>query len=199
MAYMCELGSGQRIYLDNVGEQTTITLVSESMGQQQQSGSQFTTGAWTAPPEMLHTEQGIVLQLTTAQGRHHLQIQGSQVGWMSNAPALNNAQQMQVSAVSAMPGNNIPSMQPMESMQPMQPMQPMGSMQPMQPMQSMQPMKMGNMEMGMQPMQMRMGNMEMRMGDATTKATKPKFCSQCGAPVKPSDRFCANCGHQLSA
>lgn len=24
-----------------------------------------------------------------------------------------------------------------------------------------------------------------------------KFCSQCGQPVKPGDKFCAACGHQL--
>ena len=192
MAYTCELGSGQRIYLDNVGEQTAVTVAASSAGQQQQSGSQFTTGVWTAPPELFRTGQGIVIKLTTAQGTHHLQLQGNQLGMMSQSPSLSNAQPMQMSSGMAMPGSSMPPMQPMEPMEPMQPMQPM------------QPMKMGDMEMNANPMQMRMGNMAMEMGNATTSsassassAGQAKFCSQCGTPVQPSDRFCANCGHQL--
>lgn len=197
MAYTCELGSGQRLYLDNVGEQTAVTLASSSAGQQQQSGSQFTTGVWTATPELFRTPQGVVIKLTTAQGTQHLQLQGSQLGMMSQSPALGNAQQMPISTGVAMPGSSMPSMAPMTPMQPMT---------PMEPMQPMQPMKMGDMEMNANPMQMRMGNMEMQMGSAaasgsasgSTTAGKAKFCSQCGTPVKPSDRFCANCGHQLN-
>jgi NADH pyrophosphatase NudC (nudix superfamily) len=204
MAYTCELGSGQRLYLENVGEQTAVTLASGSAGQQQQSGSQFTTGTWTAPPALFRTQQGVVIQLTTAQGTHHLQLQGNQLGMMSQSPALGNAQQMQMSSGVAMPGNAMPPMQPMASAQPMQPMQPMAPMEPIQPM---QPMKMGNMEMNANPMQMRMGNMEMQMGNAASSSaasssaastSKAKFCSQCGSPVQPSDRFCSSCGHQLN-
>ncbi|WP_204139339.1 zinc-ribbon domain-containing protein [Halomicronema sp. CCY15110] len=212
MAYTCELGSGQRLYLENVGEQTAVTLASGSAGQQQQSGSQFPTGTWTAPPELFRTQQGVVIQLTTAQGTHHLQLQGNQLGVMSQSPALGNAQQMQMSSGVAMPGNAMPPMQPMGATQPMPPMSPMQPMEPMQPMQPMQPMKMGNMEMNANPMQMRMGNMAMQMGNAASSSAassntassgaaspgKAKFCSQCGTAVQPSDRFCANCGHQLN-
>ena len=189
MAYTCELGSGQRIYLDNIGEQTTITLASSGVGQQQQSGSQFMTGAWTSPPELYRTPQGVVVKLTTALGIHHLQVQGNQLGVMSGSPSLSNAQQMQMSSGVSMPGSAMP---------PMQPMQPMQPMPPMQPMQSMPPMKMDDMEMNMNPMQMRMGNMEMQMGNTANRpSNQAKFCSQCGSPVQLSDRFCSNCGYQL--
>jgi len=202
MAYTCELGSGQRLYLENVGEKTAVTLASGSAGQQQQSGSQFTTGVWTSPPELFRTSQGVVIKLTTAEGTHHLQLQGQQLGVLSQSPALGNAQQIQMNSGVSVPGNAMPPMQPMSSMEPMQPM---SSMEPMQPM---QPMKMGNMEMNANPMQMRMGNMEMQIGNAASSSAaksgasstgKAKFCSQCGTPVQPSDRFCANCGHQLNA
>ncbi len=197
MAYICELGSGQRLYLDNVGEQTAVTLATSSAGQQQQSSSQFTTGAWTTPPELFRIPQGVVVKLTTAQGVHHLQLQGNQLGMMSQSPSLGNAQQMQVSSGVAMPGSPMPPMQPMSPVEPMQPMTPMAPIQPM---------KMGDMEMSANPMQMRMGNMAMQMGNAATSsrasgsttAGKAKFCSQCGTPVKPSDRFCSNCGYQLN-
>ncbi|MEM0981770.1 MAG: zinc ribbon domain-containing protein, partial [Cyanobacteria bacterium P01_H01_bin.58] len=204
MAYTCEFSPGQRIYLDNVGEQTIVTLMSSSAGQQQQSGSQFTTGLWTTPPELFRIEQGVVVKLTTAQGERYLQLQGMQLGWMTHSPNLGHAQSMQMSAEVAMPGTNMPPMQPMSPMgstppmQPMQPMTPVQPMQPMKPMQPMQPMKMGNMEMNMNPMQMRMGNMEMSLGNDAGSVAKPKFCSQCGTPVQPSDRFCAHCGHQLN-
>ncbi len=54
----------------------------------------------------------------------------------------------------------------------------------------MPPMQMGNMP----PMVMRMGNMELNMG---ATAQRQRFCSQCGTPVKPTDKFCANCGNKL--
>lgn len=58
----------------------------------------------------------------------------------------------------------------------------------------MQPLQMGNMQMNLQPMTMKMGNMELNMG---ATASQPRFCSQCGTPVKPVDKFCASCGHKL--
>jgi NADH pyrophosphatase NudC (nudix superfamily) len=58
----------------------------------------------------------------------------------------------------------------------------------------MQPMQMGNMQMNMSPMVMRMGNMELNMG---ATANQQRFCSQCGTPVKPTDKFCASCGNKL--
>ncbi len=58
----------------------------------------------------------------------------------------------------------------------------------------MSPLQMGNMQMGMKPMVMRMGDMELNMG---ATAGRQRFCSQCGTPVKPTDKFCASCGHKL--
>ena len=107
------------------------------------------------------------------------------------------------------------SMKPMEPMRPMKKMQPikMGSMEmnsrPME-------MRMGNMHMQMG--HMRMGNMQMgnvpmgnvpvdsmqgsETGSMTPAEPRPaairRFCSQCGVPVDPNDRFCSSCGHQLS-
>ena len=57
------------------------------------------------------------------------------------------------------------------------------------------PMQMGNMQMNMQPMSMKMGSMELNM-DAT--ASQKRFCTECGTPVKPTDKFCASCGHKLA-
>jgi hypothetical protein len=46
-------------------------------------------------------------------------------------------------------------------------------------------------------MKMEMGNMKMEMGKTPSFSLQPKFCSQCGAAVKRSDRFCSQCGNQL--
>jgi zinc-ribbon domain len=50
---------------------------------------------------------------------------------------------------------------------------------------------------GMQPMQpMQMGDMELNMG---ASASKQQFCTQCGTPVKLTDKFCASCGHKVES
>jgi zinc-ribbon domain len=185
MAYLCELGSGQRVYLENQGDQTAVTLMSGSSGQQQQSSSSFQTGSWTAPPEAFTGSQGAVIRVKTARGEHTIQIPVRQVEAQS-----------------------IPSIMPMEPMKSMEPMK------PIEPMKPMEPMKMGDMEMSSRPMEMRMGNMQMRMGqmqadnkqanrtgsDQSESSATParRFCSQCGVPVDLSDRFCSSCGHRLA-
>ncbi|WP_017302996.1 zinc ribbon domain-containing protein [Spirulina subsalsa] len=176
MAYLCELGSNQTVYLDNQGAQTIVTTFTGGAGQQQQSSSGFTTGHWTAPPDVFQTPQGVVIQLHTERGEQLIQVQGGSMSTMGSFPTSGQAQQMQVSSGVSMP--QAPEMKPMQPMQPMQ------------------PMKMGNMEMNTNPMQMRMGNMEMSMGSSPPTSQR-RFCSQCGSPIQPSDRFCANCGHSL--
>ena len=185
MAYVCELGTGQRVYLNNQGAQTIVIIASGGPGQQQQSSSSFTTGSWTSLPEIFRTPNGAVLKIKTAQGEYFIQIQGSSMSVMGSSPSLGGSQQMQVQQVSSMPVSSMPPMQPMEPMKPMEPMR---------------PMKMGDMQMNMNPMEMRMGNMEMRMGSqasSSASAETRRFCSQCGAPIKPEDRFCSSCGHRL--
>jgi hypothetical protein len=174
---MCELGTGQTIYLDNQGTQTIVTIASSSPGQQQQASNGFQSGVWTTPPELYRNPMGVVIRLQTAEGDRYIQIQGSSMSVMGQPPSLNSGQQMQMQQVAASPAVSMP---------------------PMQPMQSMPPMKMGDMEMSLNPMAMRMGNMAMSMASTTASSTPTrKFCSQCGSPIKPSDRFCASCGNRL--
>lgn len=168
MAYVCEIGGGQKVYLDCQGLQTVVTTVSSSQGQQQQSSSSFSTGSWTSPPEIFRNFDGFVVKITANQGEYFIHIQGGSTSVMSEAPSLNGASRMQVQQV-----DGIPSIQPMKPMQ---------------------PMKMRDMQMSMNPMEMRMGNMEIRSG--STSSTQ-HFCNQCGTTVEPSDRFCSSCGHRL--
>ncbi|MET0033561.1 MAG: zinc-ribbon domain-containing protein [Limnospira maxima] len=180
MPYVCELGTGQRVYLDNQGSQTVVTIASGSPGQQQQASNGFQTGTWTSPPSLYRTGNGVVLKIETAQGEHFVQLQGSSMSVMGQTPSLGSAQQMSVQQVSSTPASSMPPMKPMEPMKPMQ---------------------MGNMQMSMNPMEMRMGNMELKMGSSEPSSAPSsgnrKFCSNCGATVQPDDRFCGSCGHQL--
>ncbi|HBB32671.1 MAG TPA: zinc ribbon domain-containing protein [Cyanobacteria bacterium UBA8803] len=192
MAYVCELGTGQRVYLDNQGNQTVVTTISSSLGQQQQASSSFPTGNWTAPPEVFQTPSGAVLKITTAQGGYYIQVQGGSMSAVSGMPSFGSSQQMQVQQVASPPASSMP---------PMQPIQPMQPMQPMEPMKPMEPLKMGDMQMNMNPMEMRMGNMEMRMGSSVSSSTSAqstkRFCPKCGVSINLGDRFCSSCGHRL--
>ena len=175
MAYQCELGNGQTIFLDNQGDQTIVTIAAKSTGQQQQSSSSFSTGTWISPPEIYQTAGSLIIKIKTDRGESHISIQGNSTNITTTTPPLNHSQRLSMAQISS---------------------QTVSSFTPMQPMQPMEPMKMGDMEMNMNPMRMKMGNLEMTMGDKS-QSESPRFCSQCGSPVKPSDRFCSHCGYQL--
>ena len=176
MAYGCELGNGQYLFLDQSGTQTLVTLSSNSLGQQQQATQSIQTGSWTADPEVFRTTDIWVVKLQTAQGEHFAQIQGNNIGVLSSVPALSSAQKMQIQSIDR------PSAMP--------------------PMQPMKPVQMGNMQMSLKPMEMKMGNMSMQMDSPIAPSSPPstrQFCSQCGVAVQSSDRFCSSCGHQLGS
>ena len=173
MAYVCELGTGQSVYLENQGAQTVVTLISSGPGQQQQASSSCTTGVWSSPPQVFQTPYGLVLKVISEQGERSLQIQGTSVSILGEMPSVTDSQQLTVQEVTRV------------SVSPLKPMEPM-KMEPMKPMN----LKMGDMQMNMNPM-------SMRMGSGSSEENPKSFCSQCGTSVKPEDRFCSNCGHQL--
>ncbi|MBD2077514.1 zinc ribbon domain-containing protein [Phormidium sp. FACHB-592] len=192
MGYRCEWATGQSVDLENVDEQTRVTLTNSSPGQQQQSSNHVQTGRWTAPPEIWRVAIGLVVKLLTAQGEQFIYIQGNQVSTSTEAPSWGDAQPLPVH-VDSMPA----AMSPKPSMAPMLPLP---------------PMKMGDMQMDQTTMTMQMGNMRMEMNpikasskpspqtggeQPSTSAVQRNFCSQCGSTLKPSDRFCAHCGHRL--
>lgn len=173
MPYQYDLSPGQKIYLDNPGHTTVITLASGGPGQQQQSGTQVQTGPWTEMPQAAAVGSTTLIRCVTAQGIFVWQVQGMQVGTADAA------------------------LWPIRQAVPMQPVAANPSvMQPMWPMQPMTPMKMGDMQMSTNPMTMRMGDMALSMGAANPPDAK-LFCTQCGAAAAPGDRFCGSCGHQL--
>ena len=176
MAYLCDLGRGQKLYIENPGIQTVITLSSSSPSQQQQASSSFQTGRWVIPPTAFSTASGIVLRLESQSGPQFVMVQGNGMSVLSAMPELSEAEAIALVQVTTEAGPNDNTMRPMTPMKPMEPMKPMT------------PMKMN-------PMQMQMGNMSMQMG--TQGVSGKRFCPQCGAGVGESDRFCSSCGHTL--
>jgi NADH pyrophosphatase NudC (nudix superfamily) len=73
MAIYSELPTGQRLYLDNQGLQTIVTLASGTVGQQQQSSSSFATGVWTKEPQIEIIPQGAIIEIITETGPHRMQ------------------------------------------------------------------------------------------------------------------------------
>ncbi|NJP07828.1 MAG: zinc-ribbon domain-containing protein [Chloroflexaceae bacterium] len=204
MAYQCNLGTGQVLFVENRGDQTLVTLVSASGGQQQSQRNSLTTGPWTAPPSVFRTTQGMfLLRVETHQAQHYIQVQSGGMQALQSAPSLVQADSLPLQQVAQQAGTESPAMAPMQPMEPMQPMQPMKPMEPMKPMDPMQ-MQMGDMQMQMNPMRMKMGDMQLEAQPAQPAAAKPaairsakRFCTQCGQEVAAEDRFCGNCGHQV--
>lgn len=168
MIHNWELATGHQISVDNQGAQTVVTVFYISAGQQQRSSTSFNTGIWLAPPEISITPTGATLKITAPTGASIIQVHGNSIQMQSSHGG------EQTSTTSHSSSSTFTS-----------------GIEPMQPM---QPMQMGNMQMNMQPMVMRMGNMELNMG---ATANQQRFCSQCGTPVKPTDKFCASCGNKL--
>ncbi|NJN68216.1 MAG: zinc ribbon domain-containing protein [Chloroflexaceae bacterium] len=180
--YTSELQTGQRIFIENVGEQTLVTLMSGGPGQQQSQRTGVDSGAWLAPPVLFRVAGGVILRLDTSKGQFLFQVQSSGLAAFSSPPSLANADVLPLRQATS---SETPGFTPMEPMEPMKPMKPMPPMEPMKPMEP------------MPPMQMQMGSMKMQMGPPGQQAAPKRFCTRCGEAVGPEDRFCGHCGHRL--
>ncbi|GAB4524203.1 MAG: hypothetical protein Tsb0014_02470 [Pleurocapsa sp.] len=191
MAYAANLDSNQKLTIVNQGTQTSITLVMDSPGQHQSQSTGFTTGIWTAPPQLFQTGLSFVLQINSDTEQHFMQIRASGMSTLNNPPSLANAVKIDLQQIPDPPASKVKV--DFESME-MDDMDDMDmNMNPMS-------MKLGNMSMNMNPMSMRIGNMSMNTGKHSKSSTSTKrFCTQCGQEAKQSDRFCASCGHKLKS
>lgn len=176
MAYQCDLGSGQKLYVENRDAQTIVALTSSSAGQQQSQQSSFQTGEWQLPPTLFQTATGLILRIESTQGHTFISLQANSISLLKGLPSMMGA-------------DVLPLQKTAESV---------SSFQPMEPMKPMEPLQMNNMNLRSQPMEMRLGNMHMSMGTPTSNQSTKRFCSQCGERVEVSDRFCAHCGTKLS-
>ena len=52
MTYAHDIGNGQRLLVENDGDNTQVALSSGDSGQQQNQSTGFSTGEWSKPPEL---------------------------------------------------------------------------------------------------------------------------------------------------
>jgi hypothetical protein len=178
MTYAYDLENGQRLIVQNDGDDTIVALSSDDEGQQQSHSTGFDTGRWLRPPELFRSRGNLVLRLESKSGTEFVRIRGNQIQSMRSEPELENAEKLKLKK-----SNESVAMEPMKPMEPMRPMEPMKPLKPM-----------GR----MRPMEMRMGDMQMSMGSVEKEAeTAKRFCTRCGKPARNEDRFCGNCGQEL--
>ncbi len=123
MTYAYDLESGQRLIVQNDGDDTLVALSSGDEGQQQSQSTGFQTGKWAKTPELFQTRGGLVLRLETKNGMEYIRIRGSQIQSMRSEPDLENAEKLKLKKSD----ENV-AMKPMEPMRPMEPMKPMEPM-----------------------------------------------------------------------
>ena len=125
MTYTYDLGNGQRLLVQNDGDNTQVALSSGDSGQQQNQSTGFSTGEWSKPPELFRTAENLVLRLESKSGVEFIGVQGNQIQSMRRKPELENAERVTLKESD----ENIARMKPMEPrMKPMEPMKPMRPM-----------------------------------------------------------------------
>jgi hypothetical protein len=119
MTYEHDLGNGQRLLVQNDGEDTRVALSSGDSGQQQNQSTSFSTGEWSKEPELFRTSENLVLRLESKSGVEFIGIHGNQIESIRSEPALENAEKLTLKESD----ENIARMKPMKPMEPMKPMQ----------------------------------------------------------------------------
>jgi hypothetical protein len=124
MAYACDIGNGQRLLVQNDGDNTQVALSSGDSGQKQNQSTSFTTGEWSKPPELFRTRGNLVLRLEGKNGVQFIGIRGDQIESIRSDPKLENAEKLTLKESN----EKIAQMKPMKPMKPMEPMKPMKPM-----------------------------------------------------------------------
>ena len=63
MTYAYDVGNGQRLLVQNDGDDTRVALNSGDSGQQQNQSTVFNTGGWSKPPELFRAPVNLVLRV----------------------------------------------------------------------------------------------------------------------------------------
>jgi hypothetical protein len=124
MTYAYDLENGQRLLVQNAGDDTNVALSSGDSGQQQNQSTGFKTGKWAKPPELFRTSEKLVLRLESKSGVQFVSVHGHQIESARNEPDLKNAEKLTLKESD----ENIARMKPMKPMKPMEPMKPMKPM-----------------------------------------------------------------------
>lgn len=128
MTYAYDLENGQRLIVQNDGDDTLVALSSDDEGQQQSQSTGFNTGRWLKPPELFRSRGNLLLRLASKGGVEFIRVRANQIELMRSEPELENAEMLKLKE-----SDERVVMKPMEPMKPMKPMEPMKPMRPMEP------------------------------------------------------------------
>jgi hypothetical protein len=112
MTYAYDLGNGQRLLVENDGDDTQVALSSGDSGQQQNQSAGFNTGKWSKPPGLFRSSENLVLRLESKSGVQFISVNGNQIESMRDAPDLKNAENLTLKEST----ENVGQMKPMEPM-----------------------------------------------------------------------------------
>ena len=110
MTYVHDIGNGQRLLVENDGDNTQVALSSGDSGQEQNQSTGFSTGKWSKAPELFRISENLVLRLESKSGVEFIGVHGNQIESMRSEPALENAEKLTLKESN----ENIVRMKPME-------------------------------------------------------------------------------------
>ena len=79
MTYSHDLENGERLLVQNDGDNTQVALSSGGGGQKQNQSTGFSTGEWSKPPELFRIDDELVLRLESKSGVEFIAVQGNQI------------------------------------------------------------------------------------------------------------------------
>jgi hypothetical protein len=120
MNYQGQLQTGEKILLQNDGEQTHIQLQSGDEGKRESQGSGFETGKWKKTPTLFSSGEGAVLRIEGSDGEAFVEITGHGINRLSEAPNLDGAEEIELSETDEELAEM--HMKPMAPMKPMKPL-----------------------------------------------------------------------------
>src|ERR1700730_11253416 len=99
MTYAYDLENGQRLIVQNDGDDTLVALRSEDEGQQQSQSTGFDTGRWLRPPELFRSRGNLVLRLESKSGTEFVRIRGNQIQSMRSETGLKKGEKCKVKKI----------------------------------------------------------------------------------------------------
>ena len=78
MTYTHDIGNGQRLLVENDGDDTQVALSSGDSGQQQNQSTGFNTGKWSKPPQLFRTTNDLTLRLESKSGVRFVSVHENQ-------------------------------------------------------------------------------------------------------------------------
>jgi len=203
--HVSDLNPHQHVYVENTDNSTTITIVSTSLGEPYATSSRFSTGSWTATPQLYLLDPGWnFVVISTTQGSRYFQLQGTQIKTSHQAPSTAiTARLIATQPIALRPTDTVPapSAPPVLTALPT-PAEPEAdrgvNLEPAE-IEQPHPAAGHHLHYSLAPSADLSDPPTDDPSDLSSVGKVNQFCTACGSSVHPQDRFCAYCGSALPA